>query len=331
VAPFLAAGDGLLWSQIEARLADAPPTVAWHAALAFGEVLQAVPAKKHHARAIASLAAVLAMRIDDATLRGIVAAQPRQLDVLQVLLPGLPDTETAASAAALRALARALVRGRQAPAQLALFDLAAARAQRWQGKALLRGALDALPKAPLHQGWLVFTATPPALAMLAAGDSAIAPLARELLAAVALRDDGAAAPEPQLTAEQQAQVAAGRRAFALACAACHQLDGKGMQGLAPPLFESEWVAGPPDRLLRIVLHGVKGPIEVGGTTWSLEMPGQGHLPDGDLAAVLSYVRRAFGNRGGPVSAQDVAAVRAAHKKRAEPWTAAELLGAPAGK
>jgi mono/diheme cytochrome c family protein len=99
-----------------------------------------------------------------------------------------------------------------------------------------------------------------------------------------------------------------------------------MQGLAPPLRDSEWVTGPADRLVRIALHGVRGPIEVAGQAWALEMPGQGHLADGDLAAALSYVRRAWGHAASPVSPADVTAVRQAHAARTEPWTAHELLG-----
>ena len=56
------------------------------------------------------------------------------------------------------------------------------------------------------------------------------------------------------------------------------------------------------------------------------MPGQGHLPDKDLAAVLSYVRRSFGNRASLVTAEEVAAMRKVHGKRTEPWTIEELLG-----
>ena len=70
----------------------------------------------------------------------------------------------------------------------------------------------------------------------------------------------------------------------------------------------------------------RGPIEVNGTAWNLEMPGQGHLSDEELAQVLSYVRRAFGHRATTVAPADVTAMRAANKDRKEPWTAGELLG-----
>jgi mono/diheme cytochrome c family protein len=118
----------------------------------------------------------------------------------------------------------------------------------------------------------------------------------------------------------------GEQVFRRTCAACHQLDGKGMPGLAPPLRDSDWVIGEPRTLVRIVLHGVKGPIDVGGTTWTLEMPGQSVLGDDELAAVATYVRRAFGHAAEPVEPPFVRAVREHDAARKEPWTAAELLG-----
>src|SRR6476646_1566108 len=69
---------------------------------------------------------------------------------------------------------------------------------------------------------------------------------------------------------------AGRTQFQSYCAACHQYDGQGM-GDAPPLAGSPWVTGPESRLIRIVLHGVRGPMEVNGKTYDQEMPGFGTI------------------------------------------------------
>src|SRR4029453_9524981 len=92
---------------------------------------------------------------------------------------------------------------------------------------------------------------------------------------------------------------AGLVQFQSYCAACHQYDGQGM-GDAPPLAGSPWVTGPGDRLIRIVLHGVLGPMEVLGKTYDREMPGFGQvLSDSEVASVLSFVRRSFG--GAPIA------------------------------
>src|ERR1051325_8757124 len=68
----------------------------------------------------------------------------------------------------------------------------------------------------------------------------------------------------------------GRIQFQSYCAACHQYDGQGM-GDAPALAGSPWVTGPESRLIRIVLHGVRGPMVVDGKSYDREMPGFGQI------------------------------------------------------
>ncbi|MFY9342099.1 MAG: cytochrome c, partial [Planctomycetota bacterium] len=206
-------------------------------------------------------------------------------------------------------------------------ELAGATADGALRTALLRGACDVLPKGNGRVGWYELPAVPPALvALLAGSDPVVAALAQELVGAIAITGTTAPATVADLTPEERTLATAGETTFRRACAACHQLDGNGMQGLAPPLRDSEWVTGPAERLVRIALHGVKGPIDVNGATWSLEMPGQRHLGDQDLAGVLTWLRRAFGHRQGAVSIGAVAAERRAQAQRSEPWTATELLG-----
>lgn len=134
-----------------------------------------------------------------------------------------------------------------------------------------------------------------------------------------------------LSAEEQRRLEAGQKHYALVCAACHQPHGGGLPAVAPPLIGSDWVHGPAERLARIVLHGLYGPIEVNGLSWNLHMPGFGAaLDDEQIAAVLTYVRRAWGNVAPPVSPAFVAAARQATAGRELAWTAEELsVAAPA--
>jgi mono/diheme cytochrome c family protein len=112
------------------------------------------------------------------------------------------------------------------------------------------------------------------------------------------------------------------------CSACHQYDAQGM-GEAPPLDKSPWVVGSEERLIRIVLHGVRGPIEVHGKTYNREMPGFGQiLPDAEIAALLSFVRKRFGEPSPPILAAAVGRVRAASPGRTEYWSVEELLAKP---
>ena len=119
----------------------------------------------------------------------------------------------------------------------------------------------------------------------------------------------------------------GAQLYGLYCAACHGADGQGATGgQFPPLAASPWVAGPEERSIRIVLHGLHGPVEVNGRPYDLEMPPQGAmLPDDQIAAILTHVRASWGNASPAVTREKVAAVRAAQQQRRSPWTAAELL------
>jgi mono/diheme cytochrome c family protein len=128
-----------------------------------------------------------------------------------------------------------------------------------------------------------------------------------------------------LTAEQEKRFKAGREMYELTCLACHQQHGLGQPGLAPPLVGSEWVAGPPGRLIRIVLHGMRGPIKVKDEIFELDMPSLGVLDDEQIAAALTYVRREWGHTLPPVEPSAVKAVREATASRESAWTAAELL------
>ncbi len=97
-------------------------------------------------------------------------------------------------------------------------------------------------------------------------------------------------------------------------------------GEAPPLEGAPWVIGPPERLVLIVLHGVKGRIELGGKTYDREMPGFGRsLSDSEVAALVTYARSRFGADEREVSATEVARIRKQHEGRTEYWPADELL------
>jgi mono/diheme cytochrome c family protein len=117
---------------------------------------------------------------------------------------------------------------------------------------------------------------------------------------------------------------AGKRAYLRVCFVCHQPTGIGVPGAFPPLAGSPIVAADPDRLIRIVLFGLQGPVEVNGTAFNGVMPPQGaQLKDAEIADVLTYVRSAWGNDAPAVTLEAVGKIRAA-VKRDTPWTWAEL-------
>ena len=122
-----------------------------------------------------------------------------------------------------------------------------------------------------------------------------------------------------------ARLARGEALYDRTCAACHQRGGTGVDGAFPPLDGNARVAGKPEALIKIVLHGMSGPVEVSGkpTVNSLMPPVVG-LTDAEIADVLTFVRHAWSNDAAPVNAAAVSEIRTATKTRQTPWTAAEI-------
>jgi mono/diheme cytochrome c family protein len=121
---------------------------------------------------------------------------------------------------------------------------------------------------------------------------------------------------------------AGRAQYPIICGACHQPTGLGQDGLAPPLVDSDWVTGSPERLARITLHGLRGPLNVKGKIWELEMPPVSVLSDKEIAALLTYIRREWGHQATAITPEFVAKVRKETEEREEAWTEADLLKIP---
>jgi mono/diheme cytochrome c family protein len=140
----------------------------------------------------------------------------------------------------------------------------------------------------------------------------------------------AAAPAPGGGVVDMA--ALGKRVYSNNCQPCHQESGLGLPAQFPPLVASEWVlASGHSRLIRLVLDGIQGPIEVKGESYNGAMPPwRDVLSDTDIAAVLTYVRSSWGNQASPVTVDEVKAIRDKTKDRPTQgsWTAAELLALP---
>lgn len=93
----------------------------------------------------------------------------------------------------------------------------------------------------------------------------------------------------------------GELVFSTVCMPCHQAGGAGLEGQFPPLAGSEWVAKDASAVVRILLGGLNGPVQVKGKSFNNTMPPIGEqLTDAELAAVLTYVRTSWGNKAGPV-------------------------------
>jgi mono/diheme cytochrome c family protein len=127
----------------------------------------------------------------------------------------------------------------------------------------------------------------------------------------------AAVAEVKLAPADQVRFDQGKAQFAALCAACHQPEGQGLVGLAPPLVYSRWVLADERILASIVLHGKASD--------NLVMPTlKAALDDEAIANVLTFVRNSWGHAAGVVTAETVARVRSTSATREEPWNDADL-------
>lgn len=277
-------------------------------------------------------------------------SRAHELEFLELILGGDPAiAATATKSGLLRTLAGCVMTERRSARVAKLFDLAAAQSAESPALVALVQGIAGIAESnakPKPRKLLYLDAQPGALAKLesaagaqlrktvttASGDK---PTLLELAAGSVAWPGKSGVPAPPvvtpLTAPQQELFEKGKVIYSTLCSACHQPGGTGMEGLAPPLLDSDWVLGPVDRPIKIVLHGVGGPINVSGRTWTLEMPPLPTLNDADIAGVLTYLRREWEHNASPVDPVEVAKIRAAHSTRTKSWTAEELKPASAKK
>ena len=103
-----------------------------------------------------------------------------------------------------------------------------------------------------------------------------------------------------------------------------------MEGIAPPLAGTRWPNESEDRLARIVLHGLRGPITVAGKEYNLEMPAMGFFDDQEIAAILTYIQTTWGKPSRPITQEVIGKIRTLYRERSDSWTIQELLGATRG-
>jgi mono/diheme cytochrome c family protein len=162
---------------------------------------------------------------------------------------------------------------------------------------------------------------PTVLTALAGSKDDLAPRATTLLTGVAWPGKPGEAIVTALTADEQQRFEAGREVYKNICQACHQPDGRGRDKLAPSLITSPLALAAGGIPARILLNGKEGSVGL--------MPPIGSvLNDEQIAAVLTYIRREWGNGAAPVDSALVKSVRALTAARTKPWTDSELLALP---
>ncbi|MEL6924867.1 MAG: c-type cytochrome, partial [Bacteroidota bacterium] len=108
-----------------------------------------------------------------------------------------------------------------------------------------------------------------------------------------------------------AELEAGHKVYTTYCLACHQANGKGAPGMNPPLAGTDWVTGDKTRLINVILNGLSEPVEINGELYQNQMASHAFLTDQQIADVLSYIRKSFGNEASAITPEEVAERRAA--------------------
>ncbi|MBG9375096.1 PQQ-dependent sugar dehydrogenase [Panacibacter sp. DH6] len=121
-------------------------------------------------------------------------------------------------------------------------------------------------------------------------------------------------PDPVKDNLQKEMVSGGEKIYKTYCVACHLADGKGDGSRFPPLDRSEYVLGDKNRLINVILHGLQEPVTIKGKTYNNVMPAHNYLSDADIAMLLTYVRKSFGNDASEVLSTEVQAQRYAKEE-----------------
>jgi mono/diheme cytochrome c family protein len=207
----------------------------------------------------------------------------------------------------------------------------------WQQIALLEGLAAGPPKGPKGKGTgpraIALPTAPANLEKLRKSSNAKLAAAAESVAKQLNwpGKDGKPLPvPPPLSAKHQTLYDLGRKEYLALCAACHHAAGYGDPGKGPALLDADWLDYSEERLVLLVLYGLRGSITVNGEPFNqdgaLEMPGMYQvLDDEKIAGILTFVRREWGQKAPPIETAAVARIRTATLGRTDQWTEKELL------
>jgi len=330
--PFLSKGDGAMQAAVLKLSGDTNADVRRQLAASLGEL----PAETRVDQIVAML-----RKFGDDTMTvdaGISGLKGQEADALDKLL-----SQPEASADAVEMLAGAAAKSRDAGQMQKLVALATdAKQPEKLRQVMLTGALTGLsgvnprPAGTVSGGRaggmeniitrarpavkpLALPAQPLALVSLSKQDSEMGKSAKAVLDDISWPGKPVPpTPKNTRTPEEEVMFKAGQGVYATNCAGCHQDNGQGAPRVAAALAGSKDVTGRPDIALRILLNGKEGPI-------GLMPPVGSTLTDEQIAGVLTYVRREWGQDGTPVDVATVKQVRAMTADRTRPWKHDELM------
>lgn len=91
-------------------------------------------------------------------------------------------------------------------------------------------------------------------------------------------------------------IEAGKKVYETSCMNCHMQDGKGLEGVFPPVAQSDFLKKSPNEIIDVLVKGQSGEIKVNGVTYNGVMPSVEYLSDQEIADVLNYIQNSWGNK-----------------------------------
>jgi mono/diheme cytochrome c family protein len=100
----------------------------------------------------------------------------------------------------------------------------------------------------------------------------------------------------------------GKEIYLRNCVSCHMDQGEGLEGIFPPLANSDYMLADKKRAIRQTLYGISGKMTVNGKEYDGEMNGF-DITDEQMSDLMNYIYNSFGNQGGVITPAEVKNVR----------------------
>jgi mono/diheme cytochrome c family protein len=96
----------------------------------------------------------------------------------------------------------------------------------------------------------------------------------------------------------KASMERGKTIYETQCMSCHMAGGEGLEGVFPPLAKTDYL-NDKNRLIKVIVLGVRGPMKINGVDYNSEMLGF-NLNNEEVSDILNYIRNSWGNKGVPI-------------------------------
>jgi len=109
--------------------------------------------------------------------------------------------------------------------------------------------------------------------------------------------------------ETAKSVERGKEVYTTQCMSCHQANGEGISGVYPPLAGSDHLSKDLEKSIPVILKGQNEEYTVNGIKYAVPMPAMSSMTDQEIADVLNYMGRSWGNQFNTITPAQVKSKR----------------------